>query len=100
MASVAGLKNLRVAKLDYMTLDDQAVVFLKDLPRLRELSLDATSITDQGAQTLRSMTELRALNIYHTLVTENALLALKTALPECQIVFDRDSALPNRRIRQ
>ena len=67
-----------------MTLDDQAVVFLKDLPRLRELSLDATSITDQGAQALRSMTELRALNIYHTLVTENAMLALKTALPECQ----------------
>jgi len=49
---------------------------------------------------LRSMTELRALNIYHTLVTENAWHALKTALPECQIVFDRDSALPNRRIRQ
>jgi hypothetical protein len=83
-----------------MTLDDQAVLFLKDLPRLRELSLDATSITDHGAQTLRSMTELRALNIYHTLVTENAWHALKTALPECQIVFDRDSALPNRRIRQ
>ena len=86
--------------LDYMTLDDKAVVFLKDLPRLRELSLDATSITDQGAQTLHSMTELRALNIYHTLVTENAFRGLKTALPECQIVFDRDSALPNRRIRQ
>jgi hypothetical protein len=46
------------------------------------------------------MTELRALNIYHTLVTENGMAALKAALPDCKIVFDRDSALPNRRIRQ
>jgi hypothetical protein len=83
-----------------MTLDDKAIVVLEGLRQLRELSLDNTGITDQGAQALRSMTELRALNIYHTLVTENAMLALKTALPECQIVFDRDSALPNRRIRQ
>jgi hypothetical protein len=67
---------------------------------LRELSLDNTYITDQGTQTLRSMTDLRALNIYHTLVTESAWQALKSALPGCQIVFDRDSALPNRRIRQ
>ena len=94
------MQNLRIAKLDYMTLDDQAIAVLKGLPRLRELSLDNTGITDQGAQSLRSMTELRSLNIYHTLVTENAMLALKTALPECQIIFDRDSALPNRRIRQ
>ncbi len=49
---------------------------------------------------LQSMTSLRELNIYHTLVTEKGMLALKTALPDCKIVFDRDSALPNRRVRQ
>ena len=43
------------------------------------------------------MTGLKSLNLYHTLVTEKAMQELKSALPSCEIVFDRDSALPNRR---
>jgi len=78
-----------------MPLDDKAVPFLQMLPKLRELSLDATSITDQGAHGLESINGLRALNIYHTLVTEKGMLALQSALPDCKVVFDRDSALPN-----
>jgi len=31
------------------------------------------------------------------LVTEKGLQELTTALPACEIVFDRDSALPSRR---
>jgi hypothetical protein len=73
---------------------------LKALPKLRDLSLDATSVTDQGAQALQSMTALKNLNLYHTLVTEKGMLALQSALPECKIVFDRDSALPSRRVKQ
>ena len=43
------------------------------------------------------MAGLKSLNLYHTLVTEKGMQELKTALPACEIVFDRDSALPNRR---
>jgi len=32
-------------------------------------------------------------------VTEKGLQSLKTALPQCEVVFDRDSALPNRRAK-
>ena len=64
---------------------------------MRELSLDSTGITDNGAQALKSMASLKALNLYHTLVTEKGHAGLKAALPACEIVFDRDSALPNRR---
>jgi hypothetical protein len=30
-------------------------------------------------------------------MTEKGLQELKAALPSCEIIFDRDSALPNRR---
>jgi hypothetical protein len=71
---------------------------LKSLP-LVEISLDATGVTDQGAQTLESIGGLKALNLYHTLVTEKGMQELKAALPWCNIVFDRDSALPTRRVK-
>jgi hypothetical protein len=45
------------------------------------------------------MTSLKELNLYHTLVTEKGLEDLEGALPDCEITFDRDSALPNRRSR-
>jgi hypothetical protein len=87
-------------RLDYTSLDDNGIASLKTLPQLRELSLDATGVTDQGVQALESMAGLKHLNLYHTLVTEKGIQELKTALPECRIVFDRDSALPNRRGKQ
>jgi hypothetical protein len=64
---------------------------------MRELSLDSTGATDQSVETLKSMTGLKSLNLYHTLVSEKGLQELQSALPSCAIVFDRDSALPNRR---
>jgi hypothetical protein len=46
---------------------------------------------------LASHSGLKLLNVYHTAVTEKAFNKLKTEVPSCQIVFDRDSSLPNRR---
>jgi hypothetical protein len=40
---------------------------------------------------------LTVLNLYHTLVTQKGYDSLRTALPACRIVWDRDSSLPNRR---
>ena len=61
--------------------------------------MDSTGITDGGAVLLKSMAGLKSLNLYHTLVTEKGVAELKASLPSCNIVFDRDSALPNRRSR-
>jgi hypothetical protein len=93
------LKNLSVVKLDYTSVDDKGLESLQSLPRVRELSLDSTNITDTGAALLKSMVSLQDLNLYHTLVTEAGMNELKSALPNCEITFDRDSALPNRRSR-
>ena len=46
-------------------------------------------VTDAGVDDLASMRALKSLNLYHTLLTEKGLARLKTALPDCGIVFDR-----------
>jgi hypothetical protein len=47
----------------------------------------------------QGMTGLQSLNLYHTLLSEKGYEEIRRALPACKIVFDRDSALPNRRTR-
>ena len=64
---------------------------------LEELSLDSALITDKGLDHLMNFPKLRVLNLYHTLVTEEAYQKLKANYPQCDIIWDRDSALPNRR---
>ena len=86
-----------MVNLDYTQVDDKSLESLRGLPRLRELSMDTTNITDSGAAAFKAMPSLKALNLYHTLVTEEGYKQLRAALPGCQIVFDRDSALPYRR---
>jgi hypothetical protein len=91
------LKNLKMLKLDYTSVDDKGVESLKKLSQLEELSMDTTGITDEGAKLLATMKSLKRLNIYHTFVTEKAMKELQAALPDCNIVYDRDSSQPNRR---
>jgi hypothetical protein len=79
--------------------DDHALESLKKLPKIQDLRLNMAKVTDAGVDDLASMSALRSLNLYHTLVTEKGLERLKAALPQCGIVFDRDSALPARRGR-
>ena len=96
--ALGALKNLAVVRLDYTTVDDKGLDAPCEASRgSRELSMDFTGVTDNGAKTLESMSSLKALNLYHTLVTEKGWQEIKSALPSCEIVFDRDSALPNRR---
>ena len=76
---------------------DKSLEVLKPLPRLQDLRLDGATITDAGVETLCAMTSLKSLNLYHTLVSEKGYQRLRQALPGCQIVYDRNSALPARR---
>ena len=95
--ALAALPNLAEIKLDYTAIDDKALASLEGHRAIRALSLDSTGVTDNGATLLKTMAGLKSLNLYHTLVTEKGVQGLKSALPSCEIVFDRDSALPNRR---
>jgi len=61
------------------------------------LRLDSAGITDAGVTSLSSIRDLKMVNLYHTLVSEKGFAQLKKAQPECEIVWERESSLPNRR---
>src|SRR5690606_5596975 len=46
---------------------------------------------------LGSLAALRSLNLYHTLIRDEGVAELSGRLPDCRIIWDRDSTLPNRR---
>ena len=70
---------------------------LKSLP-LEELTLDNTDVDDQGAEQLAAIPTLRSLDLYHTLVSEKGYARIKSAVPKCNIFWDKDSTLPSRRL--
>jgi tRNA U38,U39,U40 pseudouridine synthase TruA len=76
---------------------DTGIATLKALTNLADLDLDSAGVTDAGIDALQAHASLKVLNLYHTLVTEKGYAKLKTGLPECRIVWDRDSSMPNRR---
>ena len=56
-----------------------------------------TGVSDQSVALLKSFAGLKSLNLYHTTISENGVQALKAALPQCEIVWQQNSGLPNRR---
>jgi hypothetical protein len=73
------------------------MALLKTLPDLEELDLDSTDVGDQGAGMLASIPTLKTLDLYHTLVSDKGYQEIKSALPHCQIFWDKDSSLNSRR---
>ena len=57
----------------------------------------SADVGDESISVLASMPSLRIVNLYHTLLTETGAKKLKETLPKCQVIWDRDSARPNRR---
>jgi hypothetical protein len=97
MAAVASLKNLAVLGLDYTSVDDKGLDLLKTLPKLQELRLDSANITDAGVPAFQAMSSLKVLNLYHTLITEKGYEQIRAAMPDCKIIFDRNSSMATRR---
>ena len=95
-----GLKSLanlplKTLRADYTAITDKGLALLP--LTLEELRLDTASVSDEGIDTLSTLKNLKLLNLYHTTVTEKGYAKLKAALPDCQIIYDRDSAIPIRR---
>jgi internalin A len=88
---------LRRLILDYAEVTDQGLSRLKALASMEDLSLDSTNVTDKGVPDLIALPHLRRVNLYHTFVTAKGEAELKKTLPECQMIWDKESSLPNRR---
>jgi len=83
--------------LNHTPVSDAGLAHLAALPNLRELRLDSATVTDAGLEVLKSLDSLEVVDLYHTLVTEGGLEKLQSILPQCRIIWDRDSGLSNRR---
>jgi len=84
--------------LDYTAVSDKGVDDIAGgLPDITGLRLDSGNITDASVPALSKLKALRELNLYHTLVSQAGYDQLKSALPKCRIIWDRDSSMPTRR---
>jgi hypothetical protein len=54
-------------------------------------------VGDRGAELLASIPTLKSLDLYHTLVSDRGYQQIRSALPECQILWEKDSSLTSRR---
>ena len=97
LASIATLRKLTHLNLDYTAVTGAGIALLQSLAVLQELRLDSAEAGDESIESLASLTNLKVLNLYHTLVSEAGFKTLRSKLPGCEIIWDRDSALPNRR---
>ena len=95
--TIGKLTKLKNLNLDYTDVTDAGLRHLRGLKELTELSLDSALVTEKGLDHLTVFPKLRVLNLYHTLVGEQAYQKLKDHYGNCEIIWDRDSALPNRR---
>jgi len=97
LSHLAGLTRLERLNLDYTAVTDEGLEALSGLASLESLSLDAAEVTDGAVGSLSALSSLKILNLYHTLVSEEGFEQLRGKLPDCEIIWDRDSTLPNRR---
>ena len=97
MDIVAKLASLESLELDHTKVSDAGLAKLAGLTKLTDLALDSVDLTDAGVARLAEIRSLRQLDLYHTLVTDKGFEQLKSALPQCQIHYERDSAKRERR---
>ncbi len=97
LALLAKLPQLQRINLDYTKIGDNGVASLGAAQALTELRLDSANVSDDAIPALGQMKDLKKLNLYHTTVTLKGFDQLKTKLPGCDIIFDRDSSRVTRR---
>jgi hypothetical protein len=96
-AAIGAMQKLEVLRMDYTQLSEKGLAHLRGLASLRELALDSATLTDNAVDMLLTFRQLQLLNVYHTLLTDAGHQKLKSGLPQCRIVYERESALPVRR---
>ena len=96
LAHLGGLTALEALSLRRTYIRGDGLVHLRRLTRLRTLELDASTLTNRGLEHLGTLTQLRAIRLSRhgwtqsRGFTEDALSALRSALPHCDIVVDDD----------
>jgi Leucine-rich repeat (LRR) protein len=94
---IAGFTALEHLNLDYTDVGDETLRAVAGLTGLKTLGVDSTHVGDKSRDALLALKNLERLNLYHTLVSEGVYKEIHSAMPACKILWDADSASPNRR---
>lgn len=94
LVNLKNLKGLQKLHLEKTKITDEGLEQLKGLESLEYLNLYGTEITDAGLKHLEGLKKLRKLYLWQTKVTDAGVAALKTAIPEIQIVLGVEPPKP------
>lgn len=89
LRELAGLKELRSINLNSTEVTDAGLKELAGLNELQTLDLSGTQVTDAELKELAALHRLRELNLHGTSVTVANAAKLRSALPNCEIKYDR-----------
>ena len=88
---LSGLVELQAVDLGETQVSDVGLKEFAGLKKLRLLSLYSTKVTNEGLKELASLKSLRVVNLRKTEVTAEGVRQLHKALPECRLVSDEKS---------
>lgn len=82
--------ELTVIGLEGTQVSDDGLRHLTDLPKLDNDDLTNTGVTDAGLEILSTIKTLEYIHVEGTRVAINGILRVRSALPNCEAVWDGD----------
>ncbi len=86
LASIKEMKTLERLHLEKTGITDAGLPHLAGLENLTYLNLYGTQVTDAGLAQLHGLKKLKRLFVFESKVTPEGIAALKTAMPELQVI--------------
>ena len=83
---IGELPNLTKLYLDYTSITDEGLSYLKDTKELRYLNLVGTGISEKGIQNLQYLPHLKSVYLYQSQVNPESLSSLQKEMPK--VYFD------------
>ncbi len=90
LKNIVALKRMKKLNLERTEVTDVGLKSLLGMEFLETLTLSSTKITDEGLKTIAGFKTLTKLNLEKTQVTEKGVAELKKAIPECEIITDKE----------
>jgi Leucine-rich repeat (LRR) protein len=92
VAELAEFPNLENLAISSKNVTDATLRILATMPRLTGLEIASQRVTDEGISALKPLTRLAVLTLQGTRVTALGVASLRSALPDCRVDWDGESA--------
>lgn len=90
LSLISGLHRLRILSVGLNQVSDAGLAHLGKLKELQELDITHTQITDAGLAHIQRINGLKKIYVEGTFITVNGMTALRSTLPDCQILLHQN----------